>query len=51
MIKYEDCCNECGKKIYKIKKDSVLARHLGVCKKCMSFKIIITEEDWKYMCE
>lgn len=51
MTKYEDCCNECGRKMYKIKKEFTLTSYFAVCKKCMTFKLIIPERDWRHMCE
>ena len=45
-----DCCNKCGKKIYKIKREAGgITMRLDKCGLCKKEAFIIPARDWLYM--
>lgn len=49
---FEDCCYECGRNKYSIKRDAVgITVSLGLCPFCKVNKAIIPARDWRFMCK
>ncbi len=50
-IEIVSCCNDCGKKRYKVKRDAgAITISMGKCPFCKENKPIIPAHDWNFMC-
>lgn len=48
---FVSCCNECGKKRYKIIRDAgAITICMGECPICKKEKGIVPASDWQFMC-
>ena len=50
MKRYINCCNDCGKKRYKIRQEANgITMCMGKCPVCKKDKMIIPASDWAFM--